>query len=145
MKKLLSNNENDICDIIFSCSSYETRKKWVSVNNDNIYKYPLIHSINKNNIRYYYSSVNDKGHFGISKIIFGDSSLTNIIIDMEGQYGMTQHAIGIKVTNLENGIKLKNYLLSDKFQKIIKACSWSNFQIDWRLFTFFKKEFYNLK
>ena len=28
------------------------------------------------------------------------------------------------------------------FKNILKACSWSNFQIDWRLFTYFKKLFY---
>jgi hypothetical protein len=32
--------------------------------------------------------------------------------------------------------------MSNVFKKFIDACSWSNYQIDWRLFTYLKKDFW---
>ena len=56
-------------------------------------------------------------------------------------YCLTEHAIGIidKEKNLDKILKI---LKSDKMKRILKACLWGNFQIDWRLFTYFKKDFY---
>ena len=140
--KLLANNAEQLCKIIYSVSNYESRKKWVNNKKDKEFKYTLIHSTPKNGIRYMYSSKNDKGHFGISKVIFGDSGIYNSVVDIEGIYGMTQHSMGIEILNFEEGEKIKIYIESDVFKDILKACSWSNFQIDWRLFTYLKKDFY---
>ena len=89
-----------------------------------------------------YSSKNDNSHFGISKVIFGESGIYNTIIDMEGIYGMTQGTMAIEILNFEEGEKIKKYIESDTFKNILNACSWSNFRIDWILFTYFKKLFY---
>jgi hypothetical protein len=89
-----------------------------------------------------YSSVKNKGHFGVSKIIFGESGINNIIIDITGKYGLTQEAIGIKIKNFKEGTEFKKALESNKFKNVLIACSWSNFRIDWRLFTYFKEDFY---
>jgi hypothetical protein len=142
ISKLLKKENEKGCDVIYSTSSYETRKKWVSEIKTNIYKYTLIHSTHKSGVRYYYSSINDKGHFGISKIIFGDSGIYNVIIDDKGLYGLTQHSIGIKINNIDEGFMIKNVLESSIFKKILNDCNWSNYQIDWRLFSYFKKDFY---
>ena len=37
---------------------------------------------------------------------------------------------------------LKKVLESLEFKKVLESCSWSNYQIDWRLFTYFKKDFW---
>jgi hypothetical protein len=89
-----------------------------------------------------YSKVNDKGHFGVSKVIFGDSGLNDVIIDLEGKYGLTCHGIGIKVSSLEEAKAIKKALLSDRFKVILKSCSFSNFMINNKMFTKFRKDFY---
>jgi hypothetical protein len=129
------------CKILFN-SSYHRTRDYVSSEKTKEFKYPLIHSTNKSGIRYMYSSINDKGHFGISKVIFGESGINDVIIDLKGEYGMTQGAMAIEIINENEGKKLKKALLSGKFQIILKASSWGNFRIDWRLFTYFKKDFY---
>ena len=139
-KMLLNDNEN--CEIIYSRSNYGTDRKWISNKKTNDYKYELIHSTPQSGIRYMYSSKNDKGHFGIKKVIFGDSGIYNSIIDIDGKYGMTQHSMGIEIEDINEGNEIKKVLDSEEFKKILKSCSWSNFQIDWRLFTYFKKTFY---
>ena len=140
----LLGNDNDFCKMIYNVSNYESRKKYVKTEKTKEFKYPLIHSTNKSGIRYMYSSVNDKGHFGVSKVIFGESGINDVIIDMNGEYGMTQGAIAIIISSEKEGEELKKYLLNDKFKKILDSCSWGNFRIDWRLFTYFKKDFWKI-
>jgi hypothetical protein len=168
---LLAKEGDERCPIIYnrtnygsdkkSSGDYESRKGWVSSKKTDVFKYPLIHSTNKAKIdkqtgdivpgiRYMYSSRNDKGHFDIPKVIFGDSGINDVIIDFikdengmtRGEYGMTQHAMAIEISSKEEGKELKNYLLSSEFQEILKTCMWGNFGIDWRLFSYFKKDFY---
>jgi hypothetical protein len=141
--KILIRNDDEHCKILFSVSTYETRKKWVQENQTEEYKYPLIHSTLKNNVvRYYFTNDNTKGHFGVSKVIFGESGVNTPIIDLEGKYGMTQHAMGIIVNDIEEANNVFKAITSEKFKDLLKSCSWSNFRIDWRLFNQFRKEFW---
>ena len=92
--------------------------------------------------RVFYSKVNNKGHFGISKVIFGDSGISNPIIDMDGIYGMTEHSMGIQVSNNEEANNISNAIKTEKFGNIVKSCSFSTYQLDWRMFKEFKKDFW---
>ena len=141
--KILASPSDEKCQVIFNVSNYETRKEYVSDFQDDVYRYTLIHTTTKSGPRYKYSSRNDKGHFGIKKVIFGDSGINEPIVDINGEYGMTQHAMGIKVDSLDEANTIKNVLMGDNFSKFLESVMWSNFQIDWRLFTFLKKDFYN--
>jgi len=154
--------ENDDSKVIFSNSSYETRKPWVSQGENVIFnrssyssddknvskkhtdefKYPLIHSTPKKGVRIMYSSINTKGHFGVPKVIFGETGIYNAIIDEKGEYGMTQHAMAIPFDNIEEATNIKKAIESKEFKKLLDSCSWSNYMIDWRLFTYFKKDFW---
>lgn len=134
-------NSDTKCNVIYS-STYDPRSRYVSREQDETFIYPLVLSTPKAGIRYAYSSVNDKGHFGIPKVIFGDSGINHVIIDMEGLYGMTQHGIGLEVSSLEEATSIKEVLVSDKFSKFLESVMWSNFQIDYRLFKELKKDFW---
>lgn len=141
---LLAINNEEKCQIIQSMSAYEPRKKWMSKIKDDIFKYPVIHTTTQNGPRFMWSSRNDNGHYGIKKIIFGDSGINNPIIDLKGEYAMTQHAMAIIIDNNDEGQKISKVLCSDIFNKILKACLWSSFAIEWCMFKDFKKNFYNL-
>ena len=142
IKNMLAVNDDKICEIIYSRNNYGSDKKWVKSTKTEEYKYVLIHSTPKSGIRYMYSSRNDNGHFNIPKVIFGEAGINNVIIDLNGDYGMTQGAMGIIINNISDGENIKKVLLSKEFNKIICSCMWSNFRIDWRLFTYFKHDFY---
>jgi len=98
-----------------------------------------------------YSKVNDRGHFGVSKVIFGETrhrhpyGIYNPVIDMEGKYGMTQGAMAIKVDTLEEAISISKFIESNTFSKILRSSSFSMFRIDWKLFTELKKDFWTEK
>jgi hypothetical protein len=158
--KLLKSGDTCYNEHEQSASAYDSRKPWVHGNviynrnnygsdkshvhpyKDTTYKYPLIHSTPKSGVRYMYSSRNDLGHFGIPKVIFGQSGVYTPVVDLSGMYGMTEHAMGIVITPEDDVELLTRVLESDSFTDILKACSWSNYMIDWRLFTYFKKNWY---
>jgi hypothetical protein len=91
-----------------------------------------------------WSNKNDNGFYGIKKIIFGDSGMNNPIIDMDGKYAMTQHAMALIIDDIRESEKLSKVLCSSIFEKILKACLWSSFAIEWGMFKDLKKNFYEL-
>ena len=147
IKSLLKTNDKSV-DVLYSASQYDTRKKWVCSEETTEYKYTLVHSTPAKGVRYFYTSTRNPPvreptkMFDVPKVIFGDSGINNVVIDYKGKYGMTQHAIGIKITSIIEGEQVKKALLSKKFQDILDSLSFSNYQIDWRIFTMFKPDFY---
>ena len=140
VNKLINNKIK--CDILYSRSLYSTTNENTNNIKNTKYIYPLIDSINKNGIKYYYSN-NNTGFFGIPKIIFGSSGINNPIIDIKGEYGMTQHAFAIKINSIKEGNEIKKAIISNRFLYLIKEIfNWSTFLIDWNLFTYFNKDFY---
>jgi hypothetical protein len=135
--------DNSPC-ILYESSAYETRKAWVSQGETSQYKYPLVHATLKDGAKFFYSNTKDRGFFGIPKVIFGDGGINEPFIDMEGKYGMTQHAIGLVIKDKKDADKLKTFLQSNFFKNILSACMYSGFQIDWRLFTYFKRNFWDI-
>ena len=109
---------------------------------NNTFKYTCIHSTPLKGTRFMYSKINTNGHFGIKKVIFGDSGINNSIIDIDGNFGLTEHCIGLEIDNYREGCIIKKAIESIKFKDILTSCRWSNYQIDHRLFTYFKKDFY---
>jgi len=142
--KLIANENEEKCKILQSMSAYEPRKKWISKIETNEFKYPVIHSTPKEKPRIIWSKKNDNGHYGIKKVIFGDSGINNPIIDIEGKYGMSQHAMGIIIDNKIEGEMISKFLCSIQFKKILNACLWSSFAIEWGMFKDLKKKFYEI-
>jgi hypothetical protein len=141
LMRVFTNNQDEQLKVIYSYV-YDPRNTYISNEMTDEFCYPLVHSTPKSGNRFKYSSINNKGHFGIPKVIFGESGINDVIIDIDGHYGMTQGAIGIEIKTIEEGEKIKNVLLSDNFQNFINGFIWSNFRIDWRLFTHLKKDFW---
>lgn len=142
--KLLAKEGEETCPIIYNRSNYGADKKWMSKVETDEFKHPCIHSTPKSGIRYMYSKFNDKGHFGVQKVIFGDSGIYNPIIDIEGVYGMTQHAMAIEVKNKVDANELSNILTTDKMKLLIDSCLFSSYAIDWNIFKDFKRDFWKL-
>jgi len=143
---LIAKENDDCCELLYSFSKYETRKKWMSIKKDNTFKYPCVHSTGKRGQKFYYSSINDNGMFGIPKIIFGDggadTGICNPVVDINGEYGQTQHAIGIKI-DPSQAKQIEQALTSNEFtKKIIHSCKWSNFEIEHETFKYLRSDFW---
>jgi hypothetical protein len=139
---IISKDNEELCPIIYSPSAYEHRKKWMSHTQTDEFKYPCIHSTPKSGTRFMYSKFNDKGHFGISKVIFGESGIYNPVVDMDGQYGLTNGAFGILIECADEGENISKALQSVSFNSVIQSVMFSLFRIDWNIFKEFKKDFW---
>jgi len=151
IKRILAGPKDKHIDILYSRSQYATDASWTSETESKQYKYPLIHSTPKGDEpRYYWSNtvtppIKDeiKQMFGKKKVIFGESGFhNNTVLDSQGKYGMTQGAMAIPFLNKKEGLKIKSTIESPNFERILKAMSFGNFRIDWRIFLFMKHDFY---
>lgn len=145
LKYVLDDNDDKTVQVLYSRTSYASDKKWISHSRNDIYTFPIIHSTPRSGVRILYSKKDDNGHFNIPKLIFGDSGIYNAIIDERGEYGLSEHAIGFTGYTIEEMNAMKKIIETNEFsENILKPCMWSNYQIDWRLFTYFKRNFYDI-
>ena len=49
---------------------------------------------------------------------------------------------GLKINSKEEGDKIVKAINSIKFKEILKYTKWSTFQTDWRMFKYFKQDFW---
>lgn len=104
-------------------------------------KYPVIYSVNvKDEPKFRWSCFNDKGHFGVPKVIFG-SGATGFLIDSKGEYGQTQFARGI-IDEVENLELIKQALKSVEFKEIIKIMAMGSSEINVDIMKTFRKDFW---
>ena len=149
LKFIPNHSLNEVFDLIHnvedngfmsSKSVYETRRKWMSKNQSNEYKYPCVYSINsKNVISKKWSNRNDNGHFGITKFIFSNGN--GSYKDYNGEYGLTEwaYAIKCKKEDMDNVEKSFN---SDKFINIVDAINLTSNKFNYNVIKLFKKDFW---
>jgi hypothetical protein len=147
ISKLIANSPEDSLEslMVYSPSAYEHRKWWMShtMDEEKGFIHPCVHSTPKTGTRYMYSKVNNNGHFGVKKVIFGEAGIDSAIFDKDGKYGCTNGTFGIIVENDADGEALVALKNNDKFKKMLKdSLCWSSFRVDWNMFKHFKKGFW---
>lgn len=121
-ESLLAKENEPHVEIVYSASNYDPRRLWVNKDKTKENVYPVIIFLRKNKDHYVaWSSRNDKGHFGIPKVIFcrGDPA-PPVLIDYNGQYGMSSDASAI-TDDLDNLDKIAKVLESKKFLDFMKS------------------------
>jgi len=143
VQKLLAKAGDKKCDILYSRTVTAKDRPWVQEEETEEFCYPCIHTTGKSGVRYCYSSKRE-GFFDIPKVIFGDGDVIgNAVVDFEGKYSMTQHAMGIRISSQKEGEQIKKALESQEFNDLLQnALRFSQFMIDWKIFTVFRKDFW---
>ena len=104
---------------LLSNSSYHHTREYMSEKNEGDYIHPVIYYTYKDGSkRLYYSSTRDKGHFGLPKIIWTDGSATTLLVDRNGDFGLTQFAYAI-VDDIKNLDNIKIAMDSEKFKTLM--------------------------
>lgn len=138
---ITAKDNEETLEIIYSRSLHGNDKPNMSKEKSDKFTYPCVYGMYQDGtISKFYSS-NKSDHF-TSKVILGIGRHLYPLIDMNGEYGMTQNAFGIKVNSIEEAELIKKAINSDKFKEIVKATKWGNFQTDWRMFKYFRKDFW---
>ena len=104
-------------NLLRSCI-YHTQKKYMSNDKNEIFKYPCIYTVKKGGILNLKYSSEQKGQFGIPKVIFSNGSGVSPVIDMAGEYAVTEFSYAI-VDDVENLDKIKAALDNETFIKEI--------------------------
>jgi hypothetical protein len=141
-EKILAKDGEEKIEIIFSYSSYESRQKWMSKEKSEEFSYPCVHATSKSGVKLWYSKTNQNGHFGIPKIIMGAASPENGFFDEKGEYGMTQHSMGISVESKSEGEFILSKLNTNVFKRILNSTKFAGFETDKNILTAFKKDFW---
>jgi hypothetical protein len=123
-------------------TTYHTQKPNIKSSKTDVYKYQIVHSINQDGIVFWYSSDNSKGHFKVPKVLLNFNRHQYPVSDFDGKYGMSQITFGIPITSKKQGDDIVNAINTDAFKEVIKATKWGAFQTDWRMFKYFKPDFY---
>ena len=142
IKMLMAKPSEKPCEIIKDESSYEGRKKHMSKVESISNKYPCVYSVNRQNTpTFMWSSINDKGHFGVSKVIYGCGA-TGFISDPQGKYGLTQWCSGI-ICPPEDHLTLIKVLNGEKFKQVKLALAVSKAEINTKNLRLFKDKWWS--
>lgn len=60
--------------------------------------------------------------------------------DYNGDYGLSCYNFGIKIKNKKE--EICKAIKSDKFSELLKNNKWGSYNIEWRMFKYFKKDFW---
>ena len=145
IKSLLASEGEQRVDIIKDRSAYGGDKSWVSRNDSTEYIYPVVYTVNCKNIpTMFWSSVNDRGHFGVPKVIYGGGGSTGFISDLNGEYGLTEWCSGIVTDETDSHSDMIDILSGESFRDIVKAISISKSEIETKILRLFKHKFWTM-
>ena len=144
LNTLLAKEGEETVEMIHSYSDYETRKSWMFKTQTNEFTHPVVYTVDYlSQPTFYYSSTNQKGHFGKPKVIWSNGRISSIgnYIDETGEFGLTQFAYAIvdEVENLEN---IKKALDSKKFKNLMELCAVGQLTVNHKVVAKFKKDFW---
>lgn len=116
IQNLVAKDNEEKVSMLYSRTLYGNDKKNMSRQKSNIFKYPCVYTVkspDRNNELGLWFSNEDKGHFGLSKVIFA-SGASGVYVDKNGNYGVMNFGSAI-VDNVENLENIQKALLSEDF------------------------------
>jgi hypothetical protein len=119
-QKLMPKKGEETVTLLRSESAYAHRKLYMSKEQTEKFKYPVVYLTYKDgSAKFIYSSTNVHGHFGIPKVIWSNGAASSPIVDANGEYGLSEYSFAI-VDNVENLEKIKQAMLNPEFTKLMK-------------------------
>ena len=141
---LIAKSNEKTVDVLYSSSNYETRKQYVNKTKTKKFKHPVVYTVNsESDPIFYWSSANNHGHFGITKLIWSNGRISSVgsCIDDRGEYGLTQFAYAI-AESPKNLYQLKKAFDSKEFRELMYACSVGQLMINYKIISTFRKDFW---
>lgn len=144
VNELIAKEGEEKVEILYSRSAYGTDKENMNREETQHFKYPCMYTVPKGDIpNLFYSSVNDKGHFGISKLIWSNGRIISVgsYIDEVGEFGLTQFSYAI-VDSIENLKYIKKAFDSKEFRNLMEICAVGDMTINRKSIASFRKDFW---
>jgi hypothetical protein len=144
LNRVIAKDGEETVEMIHSYSDYETRKPWMSKTQTDEFNYPVVYTVDYlSQPTFHYSSTNEKGHYGIPKVIWSNGRISSIgnYVDTNGEYALTQFAYAI-VDTVENLGNIKRALDSKKFKNLMELCAVGQLTVNHKVVSKFKKDFW---
>jgi hypothetical protein len=156
-EKMLAAKDEERVNVLYSRSLYETRQNYMSNEKTEVYKYPCVYTITKrdgmnflySSIKYPLKKVKPKGansatyplDMFVPKVIWSNGTGTYPIIDLKGEYGLTQFSYAIidDISNLKN---IEAALNNPKFIELMEFVKFQNNKFNYKIISHLKKDFY---
>lgn len=117
-KNLIAKREEQTV-VMLNNSSYHHQRSFMNKLKTNEFKFPCVYTtISTDVVNFWYSMINNKGHFGIPKVIFTTGTASKPIVDLEGKYGLTEFASAI-IDSPENLDNIRKAMLNPQFIKLM--------------------------
>jgi hypothetical protein len=141
---LIDNTGKNRLNILFDTRYHTKYKHLVKSEKSEEFKYPLIHSVVKNGPVIMYTSTTERGIFGVkNKVILNIGEHIRPILDIEGEYGMTEGCFAIVCDSKEEAENVWKAVGSEKLSaEVVKATKWSNYKVEYAMFCYFRKDFW---
>lgn len=143
IKSLIATKNEDRVEILHN-NIHHTQRKYMGESKTTLNKYPCVYTVRNGDVpTFWYSPFNNKGHFGISKLIFSNGRISSVgsLIDYNGEYGLCQFSSGI-VDTIENLPFIKKAFDSIEFRNLMESCSVSDMSINYKILSLFRKDFW---
>lgn len=145
LQKLIAKEGEETVTILRDCN-YHSQREFVSNIKTEEFKYPCVNYIKKDDTtRFFYSSINTKGHFGIPKLIMSTGRIKSVgsLLDIKGEYGLTEFAFAI-IDTAENLSFIKQAVDSKKFKTFMEVCAVNDIYLNKRIIAIFRKDFWKM-
>jgi hypothetical protein len=142
-KRILTNEANGI-KVIYN-TDYHTSKGLEKKPTQQC-ALPIVHNITKQGLGVRYACIR-RGHFGVPKVILNFNRQQYAYKeqnDYEGRYGMSQISFGIPIKSKHEGEEILKAINTNTFKRMIAATKWAAFQTDYRMFKYFKPDWYKI-
>ena len=145
-EKILATKDEDRVNVLYDRTLYGTDKQNMSKEKTPEYKYPCVYTITKRDgINFFYSSIKhpktEKKDMFVPKVIWSNGLGTYPIIDLKGEYGLTQFSYAIidDVNYLKN---IETALNNPKFIELMEYVKFQNNKYNYKIISLFKKDFW---
>jgi len=140
--RLFAKNDEEKVYMISESAYHTQRTEQMSKELTTEFKYPCIYTTLKDDIiQLWYSNINNKGHFGIPKVIWSNGGASTPQVDALGKYGLTQFAYAI-VDTPENLPKIKAAMESPEFIKLMSYSNGRKQRYNRKVIALFRKDFW---
>lgn len=144
--KILAKDGKEKVNLLYNSSLYETRQDYMSNEKTEKFIYPCVYTITiRDGMKFFYSSIKhpktEKKDMFVPKVIWSNGLGTYPIVDVKGEYGLTQFAYAI----VDEPINLKHIetaLNNPMFIELMEYVKFQNNKYNYKVISLFKKDFW---
>ena len=147
-EKIIAKEGEAKVNVLYNSSLFETRQPYMSNEKTERFIYPCVYTITiRDGMKFFYSSIKhpktEKTDMFVKKVIWSNGLGTYPIVDVKGEYGLTQFSYAIidDIPNLKN---IETALNNPKFIELMEYVKFQNNKYNYKVISIFKKDFWKL-